>query len=383
MMKKMRVVLYVLAIMLAMTACGSVSEEQSSAEAYIQIAQDFIECGDIDSALKVLENGFKETGDADIAVLMVELSTNMESQRTETNPSEIDNVTVSDESFVDKYIGTWAEESISMENGGLILSIVSIGEQKFSLEFNITQGAPMSRIAEVATEVSARDIVNNCVEIEFEDDGWENSGKIAVTFDDEFIFCEVFDTHYNGEGSFSDWGLGDGVYSLIRNENAYEKLNAVQSENESVTQSRITSSVILRDLGLTEAEFRYTCQPVSINENDQEMLTTNDLLEYPANYIGQCFYFTYKGALDKESNTYRPVKISVDFKGVSADGYTTYRSHPDYSFYKYIHIFDVRDDVYSPTISEGDSICPYMIFDGVQTIGGTDYVCFTLVSVDK
>lgn len=44
----------------------------------------------------------------------------------------------------------------------------------------------------------------------------------------------------------------------------------------------------------------------------------------------------------------------------------------------------MRDDVYSPTISVGDFIQPYLIFDGVRTTSdGVDYLVFNMLAVKK
>ena len=73
----------------------------------------------------------------------------------------------------------------------------------------------------------------------------------------------------------------------------------------------------------------------------------------------------------------------MDKKGLSSDGYTIYYYYPMFNFENYIILFDMRDDINSPTIKQGDSIYAYMIFEGVQTLDGIDYACFDLISVDK
>lgn len=72
--------------------------------------------------------------------------------------------------------------------------------------------------------------------------------------------------------------------------------------------------------------------------------------------------------------------IDVDIKGETTDGYVYYENQ---FLGENLILYDLRDDVYSPTISEEDDIIPYMIFVGIQTANGTDYLCFDMISVDK
>lgn len=144
-----------------------------------------------------------------------------------------------------------------------------------------------------------------------------------------------------------------------------------------------TASTILANLGMTEQEFRDSCQPLALSGVYKEMLTATALKEYPSMYVGQHFFFSTDWHDSDIPGYHTPASMVVDWKSMSNDGYTTYHNFPTNHSFEYILLFDCRDDIYSPTISEGEGIYAYMIFLGVQTINGTDHVCFQLISADK
>ena len=47
----------------------------------------------------------------------------------------------------------------------------------------------------------------------------EYDGTNIKTLAIKYGYFVVYDTHYIGEGSFADWGLGEDLYELVRNEN--------------------------------------------------------------------------------------------------------------------------------------------------------------------
>ena len=68
----------------------------------------------------------------------------------------------------------------------------------------------------------------------------------------------------------------------------------------------------------------------------------------------------------------KPLSLRVEEKGLTSDGYNYYSIILDDSGNtwkdekKRFVVIDMRDDVYSPNITEGDYITPYMIFVGLQ-----------------
>lgn len=135
------------------------------------------------------------------------------------------------------------------------------------------------------------------------------------------------------------------------------------------------ASGILASLDMTEDEFRNSCQPLKRDIASSSTIIVSDLRDYPSKYIGQHFTFT--------STTGKNFSIEITSKSISNDGYTTYYSYPNEDWQGYLLFFDMRDDIYYPTVSKGDRIHVYVIFNGVQTINGIDYITFKLISLDK
>ena len=103
------VALCILIIVIVCCGCSSDDKQDTSENSYITMAQEFIDAGDYDSALKILEKGYKETGDASIAVMMAELSLDEETVpgTAETTPgTEQTENTVPVENPLEMYRGT-------------------------------------------------------------------------------------------------------------------------------------------------------------------------------------------------------------------------------------------------------------------------------------
>lgn len=126
------------------------------------------------------------------------------------------------------------------------------------------------------------------------------------------------------------------------------------------------ASGILASLGRSEEDFRSYCRVLNTKYTENVGPTPNELREYPSNYIGEWF---------TTNKTF-----FVEEKFTTSDGYLAYANNV---YGQQIILFDYRDDPYAPTIAEKNTIWPYAIFEGVQTVNGDDYLCFTLISVDK
>ena len=357
MKKRVLALLIATVMMLSLLAgCGN-----SKVESYKTMAQGFIDSNDKAAAIKILEQGVSETDNEELKAMLEELS-------------KVD---------FSSYIGTWAENGLCWDGGGLTLD-VTVENDKMILACALTQAAPASRVAEIQKEINLADIVDSSVEIPYDNDSWGNSGKLKITFAENAITCEFSDIVTD---DLAQWGFYEAMYSLIKNDNAHELLTYTQEEYDAKygepeepqqpTYDTSKASGILAQLGMTEEAFRASCQLLN-NASSDDVRVTQELLDYPSQYIGQHFTFGHYSN-EKPSLDY----MEVSSKGTSTDGYTTYTYYPGYSFEDYIKIFDMRDDIYAPTISDGDDIYPYMIFIGVQTINGTDYLCFQLISVDK
>ncbi len=292
----------------------------------------------------------------------------------------------------DQYTGTWAQEEIGWLNGGVILDI-SVEADILQVAYMELTAAPISDQAEIDVSIPISNIQGNSVEASFENDGWDNTGTIHITFDDDQILCKISDVHYVGENWDALWGATETTSVLVRMDNAHDLIeydlddyyemfpeenpdnwNDGSSTAEPTHSGDLSkASGILASLGMTENEFKSSCTPLQkavkaggalIYLWDSELL--NPIRDYPGQYMGNFYNFSY---------------FEVEEKGSTTDGYLYYlQSTGDGP----IQIFDFRDDTYSPTISEGDIISAYVIFGGSQLNGlGQDVLCFNLISCDK
>jgi hypothetical protein len=294
---------------------------------------------------------------------------------------------VSESSDYEKYAGTWAQEGSNWLAGGITLD-VSVDADTISVAYIEITAAPISMEAEVDISFPIADIKDNAISVDFENDGWGNGGTLGITFLDGEILCDVSNVYFAGDDGYSVWEITTQSTTLTEMENAhelmyytmddyYEMFPEENPDNQQDEPNTSTASGILAALGMTEEEFRANCQPLDpIYTGTKIPFNLKQLREYPADYVGRWFYPSIS------SVDYHPTHIKVYSKGISSDGYITYVCKSSSSD-EYILLFDYRDDVYSPTISQNDSICPYMIFTGVQTSNGIDYSCFYLISVDK
>lgn len=387
MKKKYISLLLTITILLTCFCSCSKSNDTSSADTYLSMAQDFIDKNNHIAAMDILQKGFSETKDERIAVMIAELSTsNSESNPTDTAANITVDATVDTTAEIPSLkscSGTWAEENIGWEYGGMIMD-VECTDTAITIVLSYTQSAPMSRIAEITIEDELSNIKDGILAAELVEDGWGNKTTVQINLlEPDMIQCHIVEVV---PGETALWGFYEGLYELYKNDTAHENMSYIMDEYYERYPEETTSaydiskaSGILKELGMSEQEFRLNCQPLKYGATEDRILGTRSLREYPVNYVGQLFYLAYFDIANRTC----PNDEKVSDKDTSLDGYTTYYIYPDTQWKDTIVIFDCRDDVYSPTISRGDYIEPYMIFTGVQTINGTDYLCFNLISVDK
>ena len=327
----------------------------------------------------ILEKQAQDAGWSDIWTKMVSEYTSQEANSNSGTQNDFAS-----------YAGTWAEEGIGWEYGGMIMD-VECTDETIKVTLSYTQRAPTSRIAEITIEEKISNIKDGVLVAELVEDGWGNKSTVQINlFIPDLIQCRVVEVVPD---QLASWGFYEGLFELYRNDSAHESMFYVIGDYYELypeeapdywTEAELTydsskASGILATLGMSEQEFRESCQPLFWGSSNK-IICTKDLREYPANYIGQHFYFSYSSQ-DKSGN-YKSEKLEIFAKEVS-DGYTAYEIYSLYEGKDYIIIFDLRDDVYSPTISMGDYICPYLIFLGIETIGNFDCLCFSMISVEK
>jgi len=287
-------------------------------------------------------------------------------------------------------------------NGGYILIITIDEEQdKAIFDLNCTQGAPYSRVALVYMETKLSEIIDNEVDLSFDEDGWGNSGKLKLIFSGDSIFFSISDVTYNYD-DMAVWGLSDTTGKLISNPDALSSLDYTPEEwNElfppeteaetGPTYDTDTTSGVLAQLGLTEQEFRDSCIPLQYIEDKYYSSPTKVK-------IGETNYeFFDKGktlldmrtySVDFEDQKYK-IASNVSYKSI-VEGMPIYDCTLDYYIDYYtkgsipIVLFDIRDDTRYPLISEGDGIVYYCIFIGCFTYDdGEDYLAFDLISLEQ
>lgn len=261
-----RYIALILAIIATISClCGCKNKEDTSAAgAYLDMAQTFIDNNDYASAMEILQKGFAETKDSRIAVLIAELSA--------TTPTDIATVptTESQNDPLVPFVGTWANEDISWEYGGLILDIEA-ADSDLTVKTLYLQSEAF-RIATFDVIVSEENLQGDTLEFNFENDGWDNAGTITLQLSDGTILCTIKDVTYIGNDGFALWGIYDGEYVLTMQEDAHEKVS--QPEN-SPTESQ---EAVTRPL--TMEERKANCYMLSLSWADFMDATTLNPISY-------------------------------------------------------------------------------------------------------
>lgn len=381
--KNLRTILVLLlAFLLSLTTACS---KNDAADAYIEMAQDYVDESNYDAAIEVLEKGMSSVG----------------SKKIEKMLNEVIELQLKDkQSDYSSYAGTWAEEGLGWELGGLLMD-VEVANKVISIKCAFTQSAPDSRVAEIAMDIAADDIKENSVICEYADDGWGNSGKLKIQFNGDNVECSFLDIKESAD-EIPIWGFFEETYKLIKNDNAHDDLVYTMAdyyalypeENPDNWQEPqpSTASGILAQLNMTENEFRASCIFLTRDSETENgyreqypHVSIEELIAYPNQYIGAHFVAISDFAKHIDNIIAGDMSISkfeVVSKGTK-DGYFSYLAPIDANGVwsdsdMYVGIYDFRDDPYSPNITEGDEITPYMIFIGLEN----DIPAFQMISVD-
>ncbi len=326
-----------------------------------------------------------------------------------------------------EYVGLWCESNLSWEMGGLILD-VSVEGQEMKIYCSLTQSAPSSRVAEFTENIELSHIQNGTTHLSFTDDGWGNAGAVELTFNKEYILADFKDIIAD---DLAQWGFYENTYKLVRNDNAYTLLEYTEEDYEAkypdTTESIISTaptydlskaSGILASLGMTEEEFRNSCQALNpskyyIRLNKKTTVPFVDIVDLQRNpnaYIGQHFVFarnpfeqlpckychgedlskvpknscSHGGKLHNDGlyyygqfniNKLEPEELSGKNRFTNAYGDSVITGADDDIFL----VYDLRDDIYSPTITSDSTIIAYMIFDGITS---SNMLQFSMISCD-
>lgn len=351
--KLLSIIMAVAIVLTTATACG---KKDTVVDTYKNMAQEYMDKLDYASAIEILQKGIEETDNEEL-VSMLETCIEWEYGFNEELTSIVD------------YTGFWSNQDFGTEMIGKILE-VTINDE--AITFTYTEEDLLNGTTASFSNTMDISEASDCeVSFDFVDD-WNNSGTISLMFDCLEVQCSIANLTYNS----SSWGVSegsfvfDGQFSSLEDLYSYHNTGPADGTQDEYDLS--CTSGVLAYLGETEQEFRENCFSLKCTSlASVEGTTPEELREYPNNYMGYCF-FTNTGAHNS---------VKVEEKDIANDDSPCYLA--DLCYEDYAIIIDIRDDVYSPTISVGDYISCYMIFQGIQTIDGTDFLVFHLVSMDK
>ena len=367
------------------SGCGNNSSETpaNTAQVYIDMAQEYIANGNYDAAADILEKGYASTGDQRINDLLQTVqafqSATSPTVPVVTEPSAtVPSVTVPPTTAPIVTVPatsipvTTVPQTTTPANTSTFLNThsgsISINSANISLQDSAVLYVTLSYNGSVSYSCDPKNIVT----LAWGDFDYSNTVPLYITASQNGTArIYIYETNYP---------------------NNYLTVNVTVSNHVTIDTSK--ASGILANMGLTEEEFRQRCIPLHFGQSTygyveyggstdaQRILGTRTLREYPKDYIGNIYYLAYY-KMENFAPQYYSEAEAVSYKGMSTDGYPTYIITPRTSSQDYLLIFDYRDDVYNPTISIGSGIAPYMIFTGIQTLDGIDYLCFNMISVDK
>lgn len=224
-MKGRNIAFLALAVLFLVGLGGCSSSKGSTApDSYIQSAQSYIDAGDLDSAIKVLQDGFSATGSGAVAQMLaqtIEMQTQTKGQTEEAGQNDTPTLPEGsqfpkeDSAHIDiaRYIGEWAEKTYDYENGGLSMWISRTSDGKISVNLEQTQAYPACRIASVSESFSQDELCEDDAFAFTATDSWGIQALFKLTFEDGRIVCDISNAKdvYN---SLPPWSVVDGHYTL-------------------------------------------------------------------------------------------------------------------------------------------------------------------------
>lgn len=258
-MKKYLVILLFVLMLFSFAACtNDTNGNQNSGintfvETYKTKANEYIEKGDTESAIEVLEEGVANTNDEGLKKLLEELKndstgttsseskeevpvttsevvTTSKSEETNTEPikeeATTESTSVSSDSqspivesnepepfYFSRYIGQWTETEDVSTTGGMYLFVGFDGGEYVSFNMTLIQSGGR-RVAETNYKVlreTLEKITDNTITNTFTD-SFGNTGVASIEFLDNKIICTIsnLEEPYGG----ADWGIYNGDYVL-------------------------------------------------------------------------------------------------------------------------------------------------------------------------
>lgn len=131
----------------------------------------------------------------------------------ETKKDDIDNKVSENKEFdYSVYSGSWVDEKLLIQDFKYGTSVqLEVDNEGYAKGSICSATENLSHIAQV--DIHGQ-IENNKLSYDFDEDGWEHSGKIEIEFKENFI---VLNIKYNEKSSENNlWGIGEGTFPLIK-----------------------------------------------------------------------------------------------------------------------------------------------------------------------
>lgn len=234
-MKKYMAFVLSLLIIISLTACADEADtsQNNFVEIYKSKATEYIENGDTEAAIEVLEEGVEKTGSAELQQMLDELNeepnvedsgSNSENGNTdskdsilseESNATDInsqDNLTdekVNEQMFnIEDYVGWWKEHN-DYTSGGMRLNIYDDGEYVwFVLSYSRENDY---QIADTSIMLLKEKLNKNIIESAFSD-SFGNYGYVSIELTPNQVICKISNVKEPYYGA--NWGIFEGEYIL-------------------------------------------------------------------------------------------------------------------------------------------------------------------------
>lgn len=232
-MKKIFVMFFIYLLTLCLCSCSSEKSTNSPdlETQYYNYEQQCIDEGKTEQAVKILKEGIDNTQSEKLKELLNSLTDKAVATTTTTLPIESSTTTaqIAVENNFRKYVGKWHCPDLSQGNSGWIIQLlmdIAIKDDKLAILVKYSCDVPeypeYYEIAEIKKVVSVSEIKDNMLSIQYDDDGYGNSGTLEFTFLNDQIFCvsnvnehtDIYGEYYNG------WSFNFGTCKLVKEESA-------------------------------------------------------------------------------------------------------------------------------------------------------------------
>lgn len=191
-MKKYIALLLSILIIFTFVACTNDTNDANNQNTFVEIyknkANEFVKNGDVDSAIKVLEEGISKTNDEELQKMLDEL------QNDVGNNVSNENTNLNEYS---KYEGDWRVRNTDEYFHTDLTLKIDINNTKMNIvlryeylpsNYDYTQLS--NTVAQIVKEVDISEIKDNTLVLNYDNDGCGNSGKVKLSFSNTFILCE-------------------------------------------------------------------------------------------------------------------------------------------------------------------------------------------------